>query len=219
LLRATPALDRGRLNSALPLVPDPPGGLAAVEAFYAERSLPAQIQVTPLDGHPALTAELDRRGWGAKWPTVVMSATATAIGAGHTAVEILPAPTPAFRAAWAGAEPRDPADVDAHAREVLARLDGRAAYAVAADGAGTGIVVAAGELAGLFSIAVAPRNRRRGLGTELVRALAAHAHDRGAKELYLEVEERNAAAIALYARLGFTPRYRYVHRIAPVPPR
>ena len=41
LLRATPGVPRGRLNSALPLARDP--DLAVVEAFYAVHGLPAQV--------------------------------------------------------------------------------------------------------------------------------------------------------------------------------
>jgi GNAT superfamily N-acetyltransferase len=37
---------------------------------------------------------------------------------------------------------------------------------------------------------------------------AGWARERGAAKLHLEVEERNAPALALYAALGFEPRYR-----------
>jgi GNAT superfamily N-acetyltransferase len=128
-------------------------------------------------------------------------------------VPILRTPTPEWLAAWGRAEGRAPADVAAHARLVLAQLDGRTAYAL--DGGAVGLVVCEDDLAGLFCIAVEPDRRRHGLGTQIVAALAAHALAHGARELYVEVEERNAPALALYARLGFTRRYGYVHRVAP----
>jgi ribosomal protein S18 acetylase RimI-like enzyme len=185
--------------------------LGAVEAFYAERGEPAQVQVTPSDGHPELVASLDARGWSSRWPSAVLSAPAAPVAA--AGVPILRTPTPEWLAAWGRAEGRAPADVAAHARLVLAQLDGRTAYAL--DGGAVGLVVCEDDLAGLFCIAVEPDRRRHGLGTRIVGALAAHALAHGAAELHLEVEERNAPALALYARLGFTRRYGYVHRVAP----
>jgi ribosomal protein S18 acetylase RimI-like enzyme len=57
---------------------------------------------------------------------------------------------------------------------------------------------------------VDPGHRRAGLGSAVVRALVAWA---GAREAYLEVEQRNLPALALYGRLGFAPAYDYVHRL------
>jgi ribosomal protein S18 acetylase RimI-like enzyme len=217
LLRATPGLERGRLNSALPLVRDP--GLEVVEAFYAERGLPAQVQVTPADGHPWLTDELDARDWGSRWPSAVYSGRvddAAAAAAADGDIALLAEPTADWLAAWSLCEGRDVEDVAMHAQLVLAQLDGRAAYALAPAGAAVGLVVCEDDLAGLFCVAVERDQRRRGLGSAVVGALAAHARERGAREVYLEVEERNAAALAMYARLGLQRRYGYVHRTAPV---
>jgi ribosomal protein S18 acetylase RimI-like enzyme len=214
LLRATPGLERGRLNSALPLVRDP--GLEVVEAFYEERGLPAQVQVTPADGHPWLTDELDARDWGSRWPSAVYSGpTETVAAAAGEDIALLPAPTAEWLAAWSLCEGRDVEDVALHAELVLAQLEGRAAYALAPAGAAVGLVVCEDDLAGLFCVAVDRAQRRRGLGSAVVGTLAAHAAREGAREVYLEVEERNAAALALYARLGLERRYGYVHRAAP----
>ena len=57
--------------------------------------------------------------------------------------------------------------------------------------------------------------RRAGLGTAVTAGLAAHAAARGAERIFLQVEEDNAAARALYARCGFTDHHRYHYRIAP----
>jgi ribosomal protein S18 acetylase RimI-like enzyme len=75
-----------------------------------------------------------------------------------------------------------------------------------------GIAVEADGLVGLFCLAVDPARRRAGLGTALVRSLLAAS---GASVAYLQVEENNAPAVALYTRLGFAEAYRYCHRIAP----
>ena len=53
------------------------------------------------------------------------------------------------------------------------------------------------------TLAVAPAARRRGLATALVRHVMADAAASGATRATLEVRASNAAALALYQRLGF----------------
>jgi ribosomal protein S18 acetylase RimI-like enzyme len=212
LLRATPEVPRGRLNSALPLTRDP--DLGAVTAFYAARGLPAQVQVTPLGGRPELAAALDAAGWGTRYPSTVLAGDA-GLAPPRTAVELRERLDDQWLAAWAAAEGRDEADARAHADAVLAQLDGRAAYALAGDGDAVGLAVAGDGLCGLFCIATRPDRRRGGLGTGVVAALAGWGRERGAHSVCLEVEQRNAPALALYARLGLTRRYDYVHRVSP----
>ena len=52
---------------------------------------------------------------------------------------------------------------------------------------------------------VSPEVRRRGVAQALLRAVAVWARGHGADMLQLDVTETNAAAIALYERLGFQP--------------
>ncbi|MGE3141733.1 MAG: GNAT family N-acetyltransferase [Hyphomonadaceae bacterium] len=55
----------------------------------------------------------------------------------------------------------------------------------------------------ILTLAVAPAARRQGVGAALTRAALAAAARLGAQAMLLEVAEDNAAARALYARLGF----------------
>jgi len=55
----------------------------------------------------------------------------------------------------------------------------------------------------LMDVAVAPRARKRGVGTRLLRVFVADA-DRAGKPVLLEVREHNEAAIALYEGHGFS---------------
>jgi ribosomal-protein-alanine N-acetyltransferase len=55
----------------------------------------------------------------------------------------------------------------------------------------------------ILSLGVLPEARDKGLGRRLVEAVADKARALGARTLYLEVAEDNAAARQLYARLGF----------------
>lgn len=60
----------------------------------------------------------------------------------------------------------------------------------------------AGE-AELLTLAVAPQNRRRGLGARLLSRFVYQARLRGAHQAFLEVAATNAPAIALYTTAGF----------------
>ncbi len=62
--------------------------------------------------------------------------------------------------------------------------------------------LAAGE-AEILTIAVARSHRRLGLGWQLMDAVLRDLHARRAEALFLEVDEANASAIALYRRFGF----------------
>ncbi len=60
------------------------------------------------------------------------------------------------------------------------------------------------EQADIITIAVRPEFRRRGLARELMRQSIEIAKSLGATELFLDVENGNTAALALYDTLGFS---------------
>lgn len=69
----------------------------------------------------------------------------------------------------------------------------------------TGFVLArlvAGE-AEILTIAVSPTFQKRGIGRELMEGVLRYLHHERAESLFLEVDETNLAAQALYRRLGF----------------
>ena len=216
VLRATPGLDRGRSNHALPPCRplwrgEIPAAIDRVEVFARAHGIHAGIQVSPLSLHRTLTAELDARGWETRWPVLVLAATPGNSrwpdpGLGSS-LERVDQATPEWLAAWARCEPGR--DVEAHARTVFPLLAGRATFA-RLDDVAVGIAVDGGGLVGLFCLAVDPARRREGLGTALVRSLLAGS---GAEVAYLQVEEHNAPAVALYERLAFGEAYRYCHRV------
>jgi GNAT superfamily N-acetyltransferase len=178
VLRATPGLDRGRSNHALtPCRPlrseEIPGAVERVEAFAQAYGIHTGIQVSPLSLHGALQHELDRQGWGTRWPVLVLAAQRdeeAAAWASSVSVEHADRATPEWLDAWARCEPGR--DVEAHARTVFPRLAGRATFA-RLDDVAVGIAVEADGLVGLFCLAVDPARRRAGLGTALVRSLLA----------------------------------------------
>lgn len=84
---------------------------------------------------------------------------------------------------------------------VLARL-GSPARAI-------GRLVVDGDWAGMAAVEVAPEHRRQGLARTVVDALLRSAEQAGARWCYLQTEEHNEAALALYARYGFAAHHRY----------
>jgi ribosomal-protein-alanine N-acetyltransferase len=61
----------------------------------------------------------------------------------------------------------------------------------------------AADEAEILTIAVDPACRKGGVGRDLLRAHLAQVAASGAARIFLEVDENNAAALALYARFGF----------------
>ena len=134
-------------------------------------------------------------------------------GVPDPAVELLTRATPALMNALC--DERLPADLRAERAAILARIrrphrlgllwqDGEPAAAA--------LCVRDGDLAGIFAMRTVPRLRGRRLGQRVLLRLARWAADEGARRLYLQVEDDNAPAVALYRRLGFTRAYRYHYR-------
>ncbi|MEU8130090.1 GNAT family N-acetyltransferase [Micromonospora sp. NPDC049049] len=217
----------GRANSALPIGdPDRPLAAAvdAVERWYAERGQPALIN-TPLPLAAPVGAELDDRGWGTRPPTLVQTAplplpastpaSGQADGWGSAVVELATAPSDEWLAIAAGRKGGLP---DA-ARHVLTAV-GQVRFAhVYADNAlvavGRGTVTGQGRWLGLSLIEVVPAARRQGLARRVIHELANWGVSAGATHAFLQVEQRNAAAVALYQRLGFVTHHTYLTRVAP----
>ncbi|MEU5787763.1 GNAT family N-acetyltransferase [Micromonospora purpureochromogenes] len=213
----------GRANSALP-VGDPdrplPAALDAVERWYADQGQPAMVN-TPLPLAAPVGAELDARGWGSRPPVLVQTVALAALPpaasapAGSPPVELAAAPSDDWLAIAAGRKGGLP---DA-ARHVLTAVD-RVRFAhVYADGTlvaiGRGTVTGRGRWLGLSLIEVVPEARRRGLAGRVVRALVDWGVAEGATHAFLQVEQRNTAAVTLYRALGFTTHHTYLTRVAP----
>ncbi|MEU1517004.1 GNAT family N-acetyltransferase [Streptomyces sp. NPDC005811] len=214
-LRAASGFTR-RANSVLPLG-DPglplDGALDAVRRWYGERGLPAYVQTaTGAEGtQELLCAELERRGWvrevtaelwtGALAP-VADRADAEGVVLGREADE-----------AWLARYQRK--GVSEVALSVLgsgpsvwfASIPGPAGGAPAA----IGRCVVDGRWAGFGAVEVDPEQRRKGLATLVMAALARRALDEGASAAWLQVEEENAGARRLYAGMGFSAHHAYHH--------
>ncbi|MDX3755693.1 GNAT family N-acetyltransferase [Streptomyces sp. AK02-04a] len=220
-LRAASGFTR-RANSVLPL--GDPGvpldeALTYVRDWYAARDLPAYVQTaTGAEGtQEVLCAELEARGWArevsaglwigalapladrevAKAPGVVLARAADEAwlgryqrkGLSEVALHVLGSGPSVWFATVPGAEGGPPAAI--------------------------GRCVVDGRWAGFAAVEVDPAQRRRGLATAVMAALARRALDEGASAAWLQVEADNAGARALYAGMGFAAHHTYHHYRAP----
>lgn len=169
--------------------PDIPLAEAAERAreAYAAIGLPAWAQVVA-DGPEE--AGLRALGWTTARP-----------GEADTLFEVVAL----SRLARALPRPGDELSLDVAGPRAVARLAERARAQGAIDA----------DWLGLHDIWVDPSARRQGLARLVMSELVDWAASQGATTAYLQVRQDNAAALALYARLGFTVHHAYRYLAAP----
>jgi len=206
----------GRINTCWPLAApdrDVEAAIDAAEAWYAARGFAPRFKIVEGDGDPPdLADRLAARGYAAYTPTLTMVGSLAAAAPDQHA-SIAAGLDEAFLRVFA-----DPAfGHDADARErlgALARIPAPRAFAlIRVDGepAAVGVGAVEGDWVGIMGMRTAPAFRRRGLARRIFRALTSFAAAAGAQQGYLQVEQRNAAAIALYESEGFASKYLYCY--------
>ena len=219
LLRMSPGkAKRGRsvnphFGSSLPL----DAKIDRCERLYAAHRLPALFRITPFCKPHHLDAALEHRGYVEFDETLVQVAK---IAPAHRArrirddVELVDVPVAAFVEAGGTLRGSPAGQRNAHlerlahsplaAHAIVARTDGRTLAC--------GQVALDGDLAGIYDMVTAPSSRRRGIATAIVDALLAYAGERGASRAFLQGDDDNAAALAVYRKFGFATVYTYHYR-------
>ncbi|MGW3686818.1 GNAT family N-acetyltransferase [Streptomyces sp. NPDC005125] len=208
-----------RANSALPL--GDPGipldeALARVKQWYDDRGLPAYIQTaTGAEGtQEELCAELERHGWRREVTAQVRIAALAPIG--DLDADIAPVRlSREIDEGWLSRYQRFD-NPGPHVLKVLGSGPSVWFAAVPGDAEGEapaaiGRCVVDGRWAGFMAVEVGVAYRRRGLATAVMSALARQALDEGASAAWLQVEEDNEGARALYDRMGFETHHLYHH--------
>ena len=206
--RANTAIPLG--DSGMPL----PETLETVREWFAERALPGLVQT--IDGTPLDRAIADLGFTETHRPALRQTAPLA------TALETLKGSTDANHVAKITTElPED--YFTAYRRglgipefqTLLTTGDAQIAFAVARGDNGEALSVGRVAIdtksgyAGIAAVATAEAARRRGLARIVLRDLLAFAAEHDAANTYLEVEEGNAPALALYASVGYTTAHRY----------
>ncbi|MEZ0111287.1 ribosomal protein S18 acetylase RimI-like enzyme [Catenulispora sp. EB89] len=206
--RANTAIPLG--DSGMPL----PRTLDAVREWFAERALPGLVQT--IDGSP-LDDDIAALGFTETLRPALRQTAPLA-----PALETLSGSADFQRTAKVTPElPEDYFTVYRRGlgipefKDILTSGAALTAFAVVRDDNGEPLSVGRVAIdtgsgyAGIAALATAEAARRRGLARIVLRDLLAFAAENGAENTYLEVEEGNAPALALYASLGYTTAHRY----------
>jgi N-acetylglutamate synthase len=212
-----------RANSAL-AVGDPglpaAAAIGEVERWYDARGLEPAV-TTPLPVAARVAAMLAERGWLGGTPVLVQTASLATVrqalpghgGSGHLSLTAEPTDEWLALTTPPGSGPAPPAAL--LVLTTAGRAPARFAHLHDASGrlvaGGRGTITGNGRWLGLSRMAVATPARRQVLARRVVAALAEWAGQAPATtDAFLQVEDDNAAAISLYAGLGFSTHHSYV---------
>jgi ribosomal protein S18 acetylase RimI-like enzyme len=195
--------------------------LAKVEAFYAQRQLPARYQTCPAAQPPDLDDILAERGYRLTDRTCVQTASLSAV------LERTLCPSACtmtvgerfsdlWLATYCQAERCNEQEAVLR-RDILLRMGcptGFALLQTEGQAMAVGLGVLESGWVGVFCMATRPEWRRRSAATGVLHALAHWGEQHAATQMYLQVREDNAGARALYARAGLATLYYYHYREA-----
>jgi ribosomal protein S18 acetylase RimI-like enzyme len=187
------------------------GDFTEADLDAAEAAMPAPLMLIR-EADTALDAALERRGWRVVDPVVAYAAPVAALTADLPPLAAFPhwPPLEIARSVWAegGIGPARLSVMDrvqGPKAALLARTEDRPA--------GVAFVACHGAEAMLHALEVRPDQRRKGTGQSLLHAAANWAASEGAARLSLVVTRQNAAARALYDRLGMRVVGQYHYRM------
>lgn len=219
LCRLTAGHPSRRLNSVNPLDPSDYRDIAIrldkAAKRFADYGRPLLVRQTPL-APPQLVAFMDAAGWREEGYTQVMTADLSALSREEDTVDHLPSrDVGRFVNARIRVSGDDPA-LKPGLTEIVNAIKPETGLFIfeEADFGPTAVALAVqdNDLAGILQMAVAPERRGKGVGAAILHAALRWAKLKGARQAWLQVEEDNAAALALYRRAGFGEAYRYSYR-------
>jgi GNAT superfamily N-acetyltransferase len=221
LLRLSPGkAKRGRsvnphFGSSLPLTEK----IEHCERVYAARALPALFRITPFGKPAQLDDALRARGYVAFDRTLVQAVAldGDAPRDGDGGVQLVAATSAEFVAAAGELRGSTAEERAAHLERLACTPLAMQAIVARADGrtVACGQVAVERDLAGVYDMVTAQHMRGRGIATRIVQALLAWARAQGATHAFLQVNDDNVPALAVYGRFGFATVYAYHYRARP----
>jgi GNAT superfamily N-acetyltransferase len=204
----------GRANSVWTAEDDGRLGLdekiEAAELFYERHGVGPRFQLTPVSVPMGLDDALDARGYRAAPPVVVQTAVVGAVPDSEAAV--LEHADDAWLETWLTARGFEREAALAAAAGIFSAPGAFARLPASGPPFAIGRAVVADGHVGIFAMQTLPEVRRRGYAREVLHALLGWGAREGASHAYLQVEETNAPARALYDQYGFETVYAYVYR-------
>jgi ribosomal protein S18 acetylase RimI-like enzyme len=190
--------------------------IAAAEAIYRNWSRPCIFRVTPLVD-VEIPGLLDARGYASEGATFVQTAALCGARMPERVELIEQVSEEWIHAALDIRGVRGAGERDIFRSQHRA-IGVAATWALMREGSralACGCATAERGWSGLTGIYVHAEARRRGLARAVTQALLSWAAGKGARQTWLQVEQTNAAAVALYASLGFRTKYHYHYRMSP----
>lgn len=203
-------------NSVWPLTAAPESLESTIEAcerIYAERDLPCNFRLTPLDEDQVIESFLVDRGYKTLNPMIIMARPmAEPVEGELTEIDL---------DGWLDLVRRIDPDAEAHnlnaKQAALSGLTLPTCYAtILRDGreCSYGRSVQQDDLFQLAELFTVADLRGQGLGTQLIHGLMKIGQEAGAQTAYVQgVTESNTGARRLYERLGFQDKYRFRYMI------
>jgi GNAT superfamily N-acetyltransferase len=193
--------------------------IAHCEQWYASRKLPAKFRLNPFSLPADLDATLASRSYQHYDDVMVM--TAGLVAERETVprqARIAGEPVELSFAEWFAGNSSTTAPIQRAILERIQPMHWLAGWRCDGEWVARGLAVVDNGWLGIFNVSVMDSHRRRGFGRALMAAMIRQAVNHGARRAYLQVVAENAAAVHLYAGLGFHETYRYWYRILETTP-
>jgi ribosomal protein S18 acetylase RimI-like enzyme len=217
MVRLTAGHPAKRLNSVNSLDPgdghDVEARLARAAQKFRAYGRPVTIRVTPLTP-VALTDHCDAHGWARMGASLIMEAPLSRLPLDEAVDQIPLQDIGRFvdAAIDSGSLLHDNRAGLSEVIEAIEPARGLFVREQHGQTVASLVCVQEADLAGVFEVATNPAFRRKGHARSILLSALKWAAARGARSAWLQVEEANHAALALYSGLGFLPVYGYHYR-------
>jgi GNAT superfamily N-acetyltransferase len=203
-----------RANSINPLYPSSipfDEKIAHCEKLYALAGLPALFRLPEPFTPDGLVPALTKAGYAAFDPTLVLGREVHVQDGGSNGVEVRQMEKDAWLCLRADLTGKSLAKWMKHGEILNTIIPRKALFGLFAKGKplACGMGVVEGNLLGFFSVLTAPTERKKGYGRKMMHVLTNWGVREGADYGYLQVEDDNEPAKAMYTRLGFSLCYKY----------
>jgi len=203
-----------RANSINPLYPSSipfDEKIAHCEHLYALAGLPALFRLPEPFTPDGLVPALAKAGYAAFDPTLVLGREVHVQDGGSNGVEVRQMEKDAWLCLRADLTGKSLAKWMKHGEILNTIIPRKALFGLFAKGKplACGMGVVEGNLLGFFSVLTAPTERKKGYGRKMMHVLTNWGVREGADYGYLQVEDDNEPAKAMYTRLGFSLCYKY----------